>query len=104
MAKRRVSRKRTTRRTTRKRRPRKRTTKRTTRRRTAKRATRKRTRKPKKAKKVQGFEANARRIAKRQGISLERARAILAAGARRASPAAKRRNPRLKRVKGKAKK
>jgi len=53
--------------------------------------------------KVRGFAANARNIAKRQGISLERARAILASATRRASPAAKRRNPRLKRVKGKAK-
>lgn len=51
-------------------------------------------------KKVRGFEANAAAIAKRQGISKERARAILAAGARKASPAAKRKNPRLKRVKG----
>jgi len=58
----------------------------------------------KKGKKVRGFEANARRIAKERGISLERARAILAAATRKASPAAKRRNPRLKRVKGKGKK
>ncbi len=55
----------------------------------------------KKKKKVRGFEKNAQLIAKRQGISMESARKILAAGARRASPAAKRRNPRLKRVKGK---
>lgn len=54
-------------------------------------------------KKVRGFEANAKRIAKQQGVSMERARKILAAGTRRASAAAKRRNPRLKRVKGKAK-
>jgi len=47
-----------------------------------------------------GFENAARRIAKRQGIPLARARRILAAGARKASPAAKRRNPRLKRVRG----
>jgi len=67
-------------------------------RRTAKRKTAKR-----KPAKVRGFEANARRIAKRQGISMKRARAILAAGTRRASAAAKRRNPRLKRVKGKPK-
>ena len=60
--------------------------------------------KPAAKKKVRGFEANARRIAKRQGVSLKRARAILAAGTRRASAAAKRRNPRLRRVKGKAKK
>ena len=62
-------------------------------------------RKPAKKKKpVRGFEANARKIAKKQGISLKRARAILAAGTRRASAAAKRKNARLKRVKGKAKK
>ena len=52
---------------------------------------------------VRGFEANARRIANRQGISLKRAKAILAAATRRASPKAKRRNPRLKRVKGRVK-
>ena len=45
-----------------------------------------------------GFEAVAAQIAKKQGVSLERARAILAARTRKASPAAKRRNPRLKRV------
>ena len=61
-------------------------------------------RQTKKKKVVRGFDANARRIAKQQGISLKRARAILAAGARKASAKAKRRNPRLKRVKGKAKK
>lgn len=49
---------------------------------------------------TRGFEANARRIAKREGIPMERARAILAAATRRASPEAKRRNPRLRRVKG----
>lgn len=53
--------------------------------------------------KLRGFAANARRIAKERGVSLERARAILAAATRRASPAAKRKNPALKRVKGKAK-
>ena len=57
-----------------------------------------------KKKVVRGLEANARRIAKERGISLERARKILATSTRRASPAAKRKNPRLKRVKGKAKK
>lgn len=46
-----------------------------------------------------GFEAVARRMAKKQGISMEQARAELAASTRRASPAAKRRNPALKRVK-----
>lgn len=50
--------------------------------------------------KVRGFKANQRRIARRQGISMKRAGAILASSTRRASAAAKRRNPRLKRVKG----
>lgn len=45
-----------------------------------------------------GFDAEARRIARRRKVSLKRARAILAAGTRRASPAARRRNPRLNRV------
>ena len=57
-----------------------------------------------KAKKGMGFKAAQSQIAKKQGISLERAGAILAAGARKASPAAKRKNPNLKMVKGKAKK
>lgn len=48
-----------------------------------------------------GFKAVQKEIAKKQGISMERAGAILAAGARKASPAAKKANPRLKRVKGK---
>lgn len=47
-----------------------------------------------------GFKGAARSIAKREGISKGRADAILAAGARKASAAAKRKNPRLKRVKG----
>jgi len=51
-----------------------------------------------------GFEAVARKIARERGVSMERARAILAARTRKASPAAKRRNPRLKRVRGSAKK
>ena len=50
--------------------------------------------------KVRGFKANQKRIARRQGISMKRAGAILASASRKASPAAKRRNPRLKRVKG----
>jgi hypothetical protein len=49
-----------------------------------------------------GFKQNATRIAKKQNISYDRAAAILAASTRRASAAARRRNPRLKRVKGKA--
>jgi hypothetical protein len=47
-----------------------------------------------------GFEAVAQSIARRQGLPMERARAILAARTRAASPAARRRNPRLKRVRG----
>lgn len=54
--------------------------------------------------KTKGFENNAKKIARDQGISIERARAILAAGARKASPAAKRANPALKKVKGVTKK
>jgi len=57
-----------------------------------------------KAKKGMGFKKAQRSIAKKQGISLERAGAILAAGARKASPAAKRKNPNLKKVKGAMKK
>jgi hypothetical protein len=40
------------------------------------------------------------KIAAREGVSKERAGAMLAAATRRASPAAKKANPRLKRVKG----
>lgn len=57
-----------------------------------------------KRKTTKGFEANASIIAKRQGISVERARAILAAGARKATPAAKKANPALKKVRGTNKK
>lgn len=46
-----------------------------------------------------GFQKVAQGIAKRQGISQERASAILAASTRKASPAAKKANPRLRRVK-----
>jgi hypothetical protein len=52
------------------------------------------------AKSHPGFKAAASSIAKRQGVSKDRAGAILAAGARGASAAAKKANPRLKRVKG----
>ena len=45
-----------------------------------------------------GFKSVAASIARRQGISGKRAAAILAASSRRASPAAKRKNPRLKKV------
>ena len=53
------------------------------------------------AKKHPGFKAVQAQIAKKQGISPKRAGAILAASTRKASPAAKKANPRLKRVKGK---
>jgi len=51
-------------------------------------------------KKHRGFKAVQQEIAAKQGISMERAGAILAAGARKASPAAVKANPRLKRVSG----
>lgn len=51
-----------------------------------------------------GFKAVASGIAKKQGISKERASAIVAAGAHKASPMAVRANPRLKKVAGVAKK
>ena len=53
-----------------------------------------------KAKKGMGFKAAQKNIARRQGVSMESAGAILAASTRRASAAAKRRNPNLKRVRG----
>ena len=52
-----------------------------------------------KKKKVRGFKNVANKIAKKQGISKKAASAILAASTRKASAAAKRKNPRLKRVK-----
>jgi hypothetical protein len=54
-------------------------------------------------KKVTGFKNVAKSIAKKQGISNKAASAILASSTRKASPAAKRKNPNLKKVKGKAK-
>lgn len=53
------------------------------------------------AKKGMGFAAAAASVAKKQGVSKESASAIIAAGARKASPAAKKANPNLKKVKGK---
>lgn len=47
-----------------------------------------------------GFKAVQNKIAKKQGISKNAAAAILAASTRNASKAAKKANPRLKRVKG----
>jgi hypothetical protein len=51
-------------------------------------------------KKHPGFKAVQKKIAREQNISTERAGAILAAGARKASPAAVKANPRLKKVSG----
>lgn len=48
-----------------------------------------------------GFKGVQNKIAASEGISKDRAGAILAASARKASPAAKKKNPRLKKVKGK---
>jgi hypothetical protein len=50
-----------------------------------------------------GFKAVSQQIAADENLPIKRARAILAARSRGASAAAKRKNPRLKRVKGKAK-
>jgi hypothetical protein len=47
-----------------------------------------------------GFKAVQAKIAKKQGISMERAGAIVAAGARKASKSAIKANPRIKRVSG----
>ena len=56
-----------------------------------------------KAKKGMGFKAAQKQIVKKQGISMAGAGAILAAGARKASKAAKKKNPNLLKVKGKKK-
>jgi hypothetical protein len=56
------------------------------------------------AKKGMGFAAASKQVAAKQGVSQDRAGAILAAGARKASPAAKKANPNLSKVKGNAKK
>ncbi len=47
-----------------------------------------------------GFKAVQGRIAKKMGISSERAGAILASSSRHASAKAKRANPRLRKIKG----
>lgn len=52
-----------------------------------------------KKKKVTGFKNVQKKIAQQQGIPMERAGAILASKTRKASPAAKRKNPKLKKVK-----
>lgn len=46
-----------------------------------------------------GFKAVAQKIARQQGVSMKQASAILASSTRKASPSAKRANPRLRRVK-----
>ena len=51
------------------------------------------------AKKHPGFKAVQSKIAAKEGVSPKRAGAILAASTRKASPAAKKANPNLKRVK-----
>jgi hypothetical protein len=51
-----------------------------------------------------GFKAVAAKIAKKQGVSKDRAGAILAAGARKASAKAVKANPNLKKVSGMKKK
>jgi len=51
-----------------------------------------------------GFKAVQKSIAKKQGVSMKSAGAILAAGARKASPAAVKANPRLKKISGVVKK
>jgi len=47
-----------------------------------------------------GFKAVQKQIAKKSGVSMESAGAILAVASRKASPAAKKKNSALKRVKG----
>ncbi len=52
-------------------------------------------------KKETGFTNVAKNIAKKEGLSIDRARSILASSTRNASVAAKKANPNLKKVKGK---
>ena len=47
-----------------------------------------------------GFKAVQSKIATKEGVSKDRAGAILASATRHASPAAKKANPKLKKVKG----
>lgn len=46
-----------------------------------------------------GFKAVQKQIARKEGVSMKAAGAILASSTRKASPAAKRANPNLKKVK-----
>jgi len=48
-----------------------------------------------------GFASVQNKIAKEEGVSKDRAGAILASATRKASPAAKKANPALKKVRGK---
>lgn len=50
-----------------------------------------------------GFKKAQASIAKQSGVPMQNAGAILASASRNASPAAKKKNPKLKKVKGKAK-
>jgi hypothetical protein len=50
------------------------------------------------------FKSVQKKIAKKQGVSMKSAGAILASSSRNASAKAKRKNPKLKKVKGKSKK
>ena len=50
------------------------------------------------SKKHPGFAAVQKKIAKKEGVSEEAAGAILASATRKASPAAKKKNPKLKKV------
>lgn len=54
-----------------------------------------------KMKKNPGFKAVQKKIAEKEGVSKKAAGAILASSTRKASPAAKKANPALKKVKGK---
>lgn len=47
-----------------------------------------------------GFKSVQKQIARKEGVSMKAAGAILASASRKASPAAKRANPRLRKVKG----
>jgi hypothetical protein len=57
-----------------------------------------------KSRKGMGFNAAAKSAARSAGVSEARGRAIIAASARKASPAAIKKNPNLKRVPGVGKK
>lgn len=47
-----------------------------------------------------GFQNVVKHIASKEGLSFERAKAILASSTRKASPAAKKANPNLRKVRG----